>query len=88
MLSIVLPQAVKNILPALGNEFVVIIKESAIVSIIGVIDVMRASQIMTSKTYDPFTPLIIAAIIYYALTFIMSQLVAVLERRLAISDRG
>lgn len=88
MKSIILPQAIKNILPALGNEFVVIIKESAIVAIIGVVDVMKASQIMTNKTFDPFVPLIIAAGIYYILTFIMSQLVAILERRLAISDRG
>lgn len=88
MFSIILPQAIKNILPALGNEFIVIIKESAIVSIIGVVDVMRASQMMTSKTFDPFVPLIIAAIIYYVLTLVMSQLVAILERRLAVSDRG
>lgn len=88
MLSIILPQAIKNILPAFGNEFIVIIKESAIVSIIGVVDVMRASQMMTDKTYDPFIPLIIAAIIYYVLTFMMSKLVTKLERRLAISDRG
>lgn len=88
MKSVILPQAIKGILPALGNEFIVIIKESAIVSIIGIVDVMRASQIMTNKTYDPFVPLIIAAIIYYILTFMMSQLVAVLERRLAVSDRG
>lgn len=88
MKSIILPQAIKNILPALGNEFVVIVKESAIVSIIGVVDVTRASEIMRGKTYDPFTPLIIAAIIYYVLTLVMSQLVAILERRLAVSDRG
>lgn len=88
MKSIILPQAIKNILPALGNEFVVIIKESAIVSVVGVVDVMRASDIMRGKTYDPFVPLIIAAIIYYVLTLVMSQFVAILERRLAVSDRG
>lgn len=88
MKSIILPQAIKNILPALGNEFIVIIKESAIVSIVGVVDVMRASEIMRGKTYDPFTPLIVAAVIYYVLTFVMSQLVAILERRLAVSDKG
>lgn len=88
MKSVVLPQAIKNILPALGNEFVVIIKESAIVSTIGVLDIMRASQIMTSKTYSPFVPLLMAACIYFILTFGMSRLVTILERRLAVSDHN
>ena len=74
MRHIILPQAIKNILPTLGNEFVTLIKETSVASTIGVVDLMRASNIVQSTSYEPFTPLIIVAIIYFIFTFTLSQL--------------
>ncbi|MCH4890835.1 amino acid ABC transporter permease [Acidaminobacter sp. JC074] len=84
--EIILPQAFKNILPALGNEFIVLIKESAIVSVIGLHDLMYKVDTIRGLTYRPFEPLIIAAGIYFILTFTLSKGVSKLERRLQISD--
>ncbi|KMT23125.1 amino acid ABC transporter permease [Clostridium cylindrosporum] len=82
MRYIILPQAIKNILPALGNEFIVVIKESSIVSVIGIQEIMYNAQTITSATFSPFPPLIVAAIIYFVLTFTLSKALGVLERRL------
>lgn len=79
---IILPQAIKNILPALGNEFVVIIKESAIVSVIGLADLMYNADKVTAATYNAFGVYIVAAFIYFILTSVCSKLVSVFERRL------
>jgi len=84
--EIILPQAFKNILPALGNEFIVLIKESAIVSVIGLHDLMYKVDTIRGLTYRPFEPLIIAAGIYFVLTFTLSKGVSYLERRLQVSD--
>ncbi|NMO95920.1 ABC transporter substrate-binding protein/permease [Paenibacillus lemnae] len=86
MRHIVLPQAFKAVLPAIGNEFIVIIKESSIVSFIGVFDLMYQSQILRGSTFAPLNPLLVAAIIYFILTFTLSKLMGVLERRLSASD--
>lgn len=83
MRYIILPQAIKNILPALGNEFVTLIKETAVASTIGVADLMQASKIVQSTSYQPFNPLIIVAMIYFIITFTLSQLIGLFERRLA-----
>ncbi len=61
MKSVIMPQAIKNILPALGNEFVTLIKESSIVSTIGVGEIMFNAQVVQGISFDPFTPLIVAA---------------------------
>ena len=82
MSKIVLPQAVKNILPALGNEFIMLIKETAVGAYIGVVELTKASDIIASRTYDYFFPLIVVAIIYLCLTTVLSKLVNKLERRL------
>jgi ABC-type amino acid transport system permease subunit len=87
MLRIILPQAVKNVLPALGNEFIVLLKETSIAGYIAVQDLTRAGDIIRSRTYDAFTPLIAVAIIYLTLVMILSHFVGRLERRLAKSDR-
>ncbi|MGL4373468.1 MAG: amino acid ABC transporter permease [Turicibacter sp.] len=79
---IILPQAVKNILPALGNEFIVIIKESAIVSIIGLSDLMYTADVIRMATFNPFSVLIVVAIIYFILTQGLSKVLAVFEGRL------
>lgn len=86
MQYIIMPQAIKNILPALGNEFIVLVKESAIVSVIGASDLMRQSDIISSATYKVFPPLIVVAVIYFILTFMLSKLIGVFERRLKAGD--
>ncbi|MCC5912651.1 MAG: amino acid ABC transporter permease [Clostridiaceae bacterium] len=86
MKHIIIPQAFKNILPALGNEFIVVIKESAIVSIIGIYDIMRTANIVRGNTYRPFEPLIVAAIMYFIITFTLSNLMRMAERRLRTGD--
>ncbi|WP_374212447.1 amino acid ABC transporter permease [Tissierella sp. MB52-C2] len=86
MRHIILPQAIKNILPALGNEFVTLIKETSVASTIGVADLMYASKIVQSNSFQPFNPLIIVAVIYFIFTFTLSQLIGLLERRLSHND--
>lgn len=86
MKHIILPQAIKNILPTLGNEFVTLIKETAVASTIGVADLMYTSKIVQSTSWEPFTPLVIVAIIYFIITFTISQLVGIFERRMAQHD--
>ncbi|MGL4624540.1 MAG: amino acid ABC transporter permease [Culicoidibacterales bacterium] len=83
MRKIILPQAIKNILPALGNEFIVIIKESAIVSVVGIMDLMFAAQQVRSATYLAFEPLIMAAVMYFIMTFSLSKVMQYVEGRLA-----
>ncbi len=86
MRYIVIPQAVRNILPALGNEFVVVIKESSIVSIIGIADLMYKADTIRGNTFQPFEPLIVAAFIYFLMTFPLSKLLAHIERRMRAGD--
>lgn len=86
MRYIIIPQAFKNVLPALGNEFIVIVKESAIVSIIGIQDLMYNTDTVRGNTFKPFEPLIVAAVIYFIVTFTLSKMVGNLERRLSTSD--
>lgn len=88
MRYIIIPQAFKNILPALGNEFIVLIKESAIISVIAIPDLMYNADTLRGITYKPFLPLIIAGVIYFIITFSLSKLLGILERRLAASDQG
>lgn len=83
MRTIILPQAFRKILPALGNEFIVIIKESAIVSVIGIHDLMYNADTVRGNTFQPFEPLIIVAIIYFIITFTLSKLLGIFERKLA-----
>lgn len=83
---VIIPQAFKNILPALGNEFITIIKESSIVSVIGIAELMYKTDTVRGNTAEPFIPLIIAAVLYFILTFTLSKLVGMLERRLKVSD--
>jgi len=82
MKMVVLPQAVKNILPALGNEFVTVIKESSIVSVIGIGDLMFRTNDVIAVTYRSLPALAIAAVIYFAMTFVSSRLIAAAERKM------
>ena len=86
MSKVILPQAVKNILPALGNEFVTIIKETSLASTFFVGDLMTSYLIVKGGTYLAFESLIIVGVIYFVLTFSLSKLIGVYERRLKQSD--
>ncbi|MDQ0508100.1 Arginine transport system permease protein ArtQ [Aedoeadaptatus ivorii] len=86
MRHIILPQAVKTVLPALGNEFVTLIKESAIVAFVGIEDIMFEAKVVAGATYLPFMPYITAALIYFVLVFSLSKLLGIAERRMANSD--
>lgn len=86
MTYIVIPQAMKNILPALGNEFVVLIKETAVIGMIANIDLVGAARKVQSLTYDYVVPMISIAVIYYAVIKIVSSLLKALENRMRKSD--
>lgn len=87
MRLIVLPQAIKNILPSLCNEGIAVLKETSIVGLISVVDLTRASDLVRSRTLSPYFPLISVAIVYFLLVAGLSSAVSALERRLAQSDR-
>ena len=74
MIYVILPQAIKNILPALGNELVTLIKETSVAGYIGIVDLTKASDIIASNTYNYFFPLIITAIIYFILTTTLTKI--------------
>ena len=82
MRKIILPQSIKNILPALGNEFITLVKETSIGAYIGIIELTKASDIIASRTYDYFFPLILIAIIYLIITMFLSKLISIMERGL------
>ena len=82
MCYVVLPQAIRNILPALGNEFITLLKETSVAGYIGICELTKASDIIASRTYDYFFPLIIIAIIYFTMTYFLSKLINVMERKL------
>ncbi len=86
MTKIVLPQAVKNILPALGNEFVTVIKETSLSSVFYIGDLMTAKTIITTQTYLAIEPYIIIGIIYFILTYTLSKFIGKFEKRLKLSD--
>ena len=83
MRYIVLPQAIKNIIPALGNEFITLLKETSVAGYIGILELTKASDIVASSTYDYFFPLLIVAIIYLILTLGLTKLLNFFERRLS-----
>lgn len=83
---IILPQAVKNVIPPLGNEFITLIKETAIVGYVSLADLTRVANQVASRTYDAFMPLIGAAVIYFVIIKLLSILLGKLERRMRKSD--
>ncbi|HJD02465.1 MAG TPA: amino acid ABC transporter permease [Candidatus Mediterraneibacter excrementavium] len=87
MRYIILPQAIKNILPAIANEFVVIIKESAVTYTIGVQDIMSAVNVVKGSAYVIVEPLLVATAIYFCLCFPTSKIIAYIERRMSRGDR-
>ncbi len=86
MIKIVIPQAVKNILPTLGNEFISLIKETSVVSFVGATDLYLAFQRIGSNTYDFMVPYLVMAIIYIVMVLVISTLIKIMERSLRKSD--
>lgn len=86
MKEIILPQAVKRILPALVSEFITLLKETSIVGFIGGVDLLRSANIITSQTYRGVEPLLAVGIIYLILTAIFTKLMRIVEGRLKVSD--
>jgi len=86
MMSIVVPQAMKNIFPALGNEFITLIKETAIVGYVGLVDIQKAGDFIKSATYKPFLPLFGTAVIYFVLIKLLTIGLAKIESGLRKSD--
>ena len=86
MTQIILPQAVKNILPALGNEFIMVTKDTSLASTFFIGDLMTQVLLIKGATYLTIEPLVIVAVVYFVLTFILSKLVGLLERRMRRGD--
>ena len=87
MMYIIMPQAFKNVLPTLCNEFISLLKETSVSGYIALQDLTKGGDIIRSRTYDAFMPLIAVALIYLAMVMIFTKLVSLLERRLRKSDR-
>ena len=87
MKDIILPQAIKNILPALGNEFIVLIKETSILGYVAIVDLTKVSDFVISRIFEALAPLLGTALIYYVIVKILTLGLNALERRLRQSDR-
>lgn len=87
MWYIITPQAFKNVLPALANEFIVLLKETSVAGYVGLMDLTKGGDIIRSRTYQPFMPLIGIAVIYLVMVLFFTWLVGILERRLRNSER-
>lgn len=88
MYKIIFPQAVKNILPAIGNEMIALLKETAVAGYVAVVDLTRAGNLIRNNTYDSFNPLIAIAIVYLVLVAALTALLRTLEKRWSTSDRS
>ncbi len=87
MFYVVLPQAIKNILPAIGNEMIALLKETSVAGYVAVQDFTRAANLVRNNTFDAYNPLILTAIVYLGLVVVMTQLLGVFEKKLRKSDR-
>ena len=87
MFYIVMPQAFKNVLPALGNEFIGLLKETSVAGYIAIQDLTKGGDIIRSRTYSAFMPLIAVALVYLVIVMIFTKLIQILERRLRQSER-
>ena len=87
MKTVVLPQAVKYILPAIGNEFIALVKETSVAGYVAVVDLTRAGNMVRNNTHDAFNPLFITAAVYLLIVVALTQLLKILERRLSKSDK-
>lgn len=88
MIQVVMPQAVKNIIPAIGNEFVTVIKGSSMGYVLGIAELTFTAKVVQGATYQPLSPLLVSAVFYLALTFTLGRLMNYMERRMKASDNG
>lgn len=86
MTRIIFPQAIKNILPAIGNECIALLKETSVAGYVAIVDVTRAATNIRNNTFDAVNPIILLALVYLIMVVVMTKLLAVLERRLRKSD--
>ena len=86
MRNIIFPQAIKNILPAIGNECIALLKETSVAGYVAIVDLTRAATNIRNKTFDAVNPIIMLALVYLVLVVIMTKLLAVLEKRRRKSD--
>ncbi len=87
MSKIILPQAIKYILPAIGNEMIALLKETSVAGYIGIRDLTKGGDLIRNITYDPFNPLMLVALVYLVLVILLTQLLGIVERRLAKNDK-
>ena len=87
MKEIILPQAFKNVLPAIGNEMIALLKETSVAGYVAVVDLTKAANQIKNTTYDQINPILLTALIYLAIVTIMTKLLAIMERRLRKSER-
>lgn len=87
MTKIVLPQAIKNVVPTLGNEFIALLKETSVVSFITIVDLTKSFQNIANSTYEYIVPYIVLALIYLVLVLIVTGIIKLIERRLRASDK-
>ena len=88
MMTIILPQAIKNILPAIGNEMIALLKETSVAGYVSVRDLTKMGSIIQTQTYDAFNPILLVAAIYLVLVLGLTKLLSVFERRFKKSDRS
>ncbi len=87
MIKVVIPQAIKNILPTLGNEFITLVKETAIVGYVGALDITKAFQDLGSNSYEFMIPYLVMAVLYIVIVALIASMIKLMERRLAKSER-
>ena len=87
MRTIIFPQAIKNILPAIGNECIALLKETSVAGYVAVVDLTRGANLIRNNTYDAVNPLILTALIYLALVVGMTKLLAIFEKKLKRSEK-
>ena len=87
MVNVIIPQAIKNILPALGNEFITLLKDTSLISVIAGKELLYAAKAISAKTYDYMFPLLGVSVVYLVMVIIFTWLLGILERRLRASDR-
>jgi His/Glu/Gln/Arg/opine family amino acid ABC transporter permease subunit len=87
MRKIIFPQAIKNVLPAIGNECIALLKETSVAGYVAVVDLTRGANLIKNNSFDPVTPILFSALIYLVLVVAMTQLLSILERRLKKNER-
>lgn len=88
MAKIVFPQAVRYILPAIGNEFIALLKETSVAGYVAIVDLTRAGNLVRNNTHDVFNPLMLVALVYLTLVVLLTKLLGAVERKLAKHDKG